>query len=112
MAWKHLFKHHSKAGNGFSSPAKAAAELKRQIDVAIREIAFPTGLGAAASSKIVTDGIIHKIEAGSFDRHNQSGIVEVNADFTATRADGSQVFHLRVKWGKQLRSWNDCTIGR
>ncbi|KAF4486428.1 hypothetical protein CGGC5_v005059 [Colletotrichum fructicola Nara gc5] len=38
------------------------------------------------------------IDASAFDKHNQSGIVEVHAHFVATKSDGAKAFELEVIW--------------
>ncbi|CAM1504651.1 Fc.00g022420.m01.CDS01 [Cosmosporella sp. VM-42] len=82
----------------FQSQPAAAAELQAQVVAAIRQLNFPAGLGGDASRNLIATGIIQQIDAVAFDKHNQSGIVEVHAVFTAERSDGTMVFRLEVIW--------------
>ncbi|KAI8154403.1 hypothetical protein K4K49_003908 [Colletotrichum sp. SAR 10_70] len=82
----------------FQSQAQAARELQSQITTAIGRIDFPGGLGSASAD--VARGINQNIDASAFDKHNQSGIVEVQAEFIATKSDGAKAFELEVIWGR------------
>ncbi|KAK2760570.1 hypothetical protein CKAH01_05256 [Colletotrichum kahawae] len=80
----------------FQSQAQAARELQSQITTAIGRIGFPGGLGSTSTE--VARGINQNIDANAFDKHNQSGIVEVHAEFIATKSDGAKAFELEVIW--------------
>lgn len=82
----------------FTSQALAAQELQRQIAAFINATQFPAGL--AASNNEIARGILQNLDANVFDKHNQMGIVEVHATFTATRGNGTPVFNLEIIWGK------------
>ncbi|KAI8255404.1 hypothetical protein K4K53_008226 [Colletotrichum sp. SAR 10_77] len=82
----------------FQSQAQAARKLQSQITTAIGRIDFPGGLGT--NSAEVARGISQNIDANAFDKHNQSGIVEVHAEFIAIKSDGAKAVELEVIWGR------------
>ncbi|KAI8306389.1 hypothetical protein K4K61_004573 [Colletotrichum sp. SAR11_59] len=81
----------------FESQAQAARELQSQITTAVSRLNFPGGLGVGSAE--VAKTINKSIDASAFDKHNQSGIVEVHAYFIATKSDGAKAFELEVIWG-------------
>ncbi|KAJ0275674.1 hypothetical protein COL940_008688 [Colletotrichum noveboracense] len=81
----------------FESQAQAARELQSQITTAVSRLSFPGGLGVGSAE--VAKGIDKSVDASAFDKHNQSGIVEVHAHFVATKSDGAKAFELEVIWG-------------
>ncbi|KAF4829819.1 hypothetical protein CGCSCA4_v014513 [Colletotrichum siamense] len=80
----------------FESQAQAARELQSQITTAVSRLSYPGGLGVGSAE--VARGINKSIDASAFDKHNQSGIVEVHAHFVATKSDGAKAFELEVIW--------------
>ncbi|KAI8296082.1 hypothetical protein K4K56_008092 [Colletotrichum sp. SAR 10_98] len=76
----------------FKSQAQAARELQSQITAAVSRLSFPGGLGVGSAE--VAKGINKSVDASAFDKHNQSGIVEVHAHFVATKSDGAKAFEL------------------
>lgn len=81
----------------FTSQPAAARELQSQISAAVGSIEFPGGLGADKVE--IVQGIMQNVDANVFDKHNQSGIVQVRAEFIATRSDGTRAFKLHIIWG-------------
>lgn len=81
----------------FTSHTAAARELQNQISAAVGNVGFPAGLGA--NNPEIARGIMQNIDATAFDKHNQSGIVEVHANFVATRANNTRAFALEIIWG-------------
>lgn len=82
----------------FTSQPAAARELQNQISAAVGNIGFPGGLGANNNAEIA-QGIMQNVDANAFDKHNQSGIVEVHAKFVATRNNETRAFGLEIIWG-------------
>lgn len=81
----------------FTSQPAAARELQNQISAAVGNIGFPGGLGA--NNAEIARGIMQNVDANAFDKHNQSGIVEVHAKFVATRNNETRAFELEIIWG-------------
>ncbi|KAF4814337.1 hypothetical protein CGCSCA5_v007766 [Colletotrichum siamense] len=80
----------------FESQAQAARELQSQITTAVSQLSYPGGLGVGSAE--VAKSMNRSIDASAFDKHNQSGIVEVHAHFVATKSDGAKAFELEVIW--------------
>ncbi|KAE9565957.1 hypothetical protein CGMCC3_g17860 [Colletotrichum fructicola] len=80
-----------------ADPSTQCRELQSQVSTAFDHLNFVGGL--ETRSPEVTEGINQNIDANVFDKHNQSGILEVHASFVATKSNGKEAVELKIIWG-------------
>ncbi|KAI1826428.1 hypothetical protein F4861DRAFT_82608 [Xylaria intraflava] len=76
------------------SLSEGARVLEQQILKAVQGLNLPS---AGAPQKELQDGIKQNLDAIAFDKHNQTGIVEVRSTFDLSRGT-EKIFLLEIIW--------------